>query len=99
MTNTHKNFNETEYVEVELNIDLTYYRPTTDHNGELTFTQFPLDPALSFIKCRVPHYAIKDKKTLTEYVEEEMCNYDLIEIDEVNIWDGDHNTGWFRFPL
>lgn len=96
MTSTQNTLNE--YVEVELSIDLTYYRPTTNDNGELIFTEFRPDEAWSCFKCKVPKEAIIDKSTLAKYVREQMYDCDVIELDQVNIWDGNNKEGEFRFP-
>lgn len=93
MSNTQGTLNE--YVEVELSIDLTYYRPTTNENGELTFTEFCPDEAWSCFKCKVPKEVVGNKTTLTKYVREVMCDYDVIDLNTVNIWDADKEV--FRF--
>jgi len=87
----------TNFVEVELSIDLTYYRPTTDEEGKLTFQEFQPDEALNCFKCKVPKEVVADKATLTKYVKEHMYDYDIIRLDEVNIWDGNDKGGDFRF--
>jgi len=88
----------TDFVEVELSIDLTYHRPTTNKKGELTFEEFRPDEAWSCFKCKVPKEAIADKISLTKYVREVMYDCDVIGLDCVNIWDGDDKQGEFRFP-
>jgi len=86
----------TNFVEVELSIDLLYYRPTANEEGELTFEEFRPDEAWSCFKCKVPKEVVADKATLTKYVRGVMCDYDVIGLDQVNIWD--NKQGEFRFP-
>jgi len=88
----------TDFVEVMLSIDLTYRRPTTNKEGELTFEEFRPDEAWSCFKCKVPKQVVADKATLTKYVREVMYYCDVIGLERVNIWDGDDKQGEFRFP-
>ena len=99
MTNANQLKDSSEYVEVNLSIDLTYYRPTTSKDGKLTFVAYTPDEAYNCFKCMVPKEAVASKEALTEYVEEKMYDYDIIRLDKVNIWDGDGLKGdYFRFP-
>jgi len=87
----------TNFVEVELSIDLTYHRPTTDEEGKLTFEEFHPDEAFNCFKCKVPKEVLADKVTLTRYVREQMEDCDIIGLNRVNIWDGNNTEGDFRF--
>ena len=98
MTNVKQLENSSEYVEVDLSIDLTYYRPTANKDGKLTFAEYNPDEAYSCFKCMVPKEAVTSKEALTKYVEEKMYHYDIIRLDKVNIWDGEGRKGNFRFP-
>ncbi len=96
MTNaTQSNSN---LVEIELSIDLIYYRPTTNQEGKLTFKEFCPDEAFNCFKCKVPKEVVADKVTLEKYVRRQMEDYEAIRINNVNIWDGDDAQGDFRFP-
>ena len=98
MTNAKQLENSSEYVEVNLSIDLTYYRPTTSKDGKLTFVAYTPDEAYNCFKCMVPKEAVTSKEALTEYVSDAMIGCDIIDLNKVNIWDVDGLKGDFRFP-
>jgi len=86
----------TNFVEVELCMELGFCRPTTDRNGELTFSENRTDSSYGFtIKCKVPKEVVANKETLTKYVREKIYHYETVSVDEINVWDS--KKGEFLF--
>ena len=81
------------YVEVDLQIDLTYNLPYRNTNGLLDFRTFTPEEASSITKVFVPMEATESKKALKAYVSEvmEYGNTDIICVDNVNIWNEKEN--------
>ena len=81
------------YVEVDLQIDLTYNLPYRNTNGLLDFRTFTPEEASSIPKVFVPMEATESKKALKAYVSEvmEYGNTDIICVDNVNIWNEKEN--------
>lgn len=101
MTTNTKAGTPADYVEIDLRIDLEFNLPYRKEDGTLGFRVFCPDEASSMTKVLVPVEATKDKSSLREYVHEKMRNSDadIIDLDEVDIWDGNvkEGEGKFRF--
>jgi len=94
MTITKETASATEYVEVQLSIDVARMVPCCDEKGRLTFKQ-GID-YLSF-RAKVPAPVSTDKKLFDRYINTLMADYDAYEchLQEANIWDADKQE--FRF--
>ena len=88
-----------DYVEIDLSINLEFSLPVRNQDGTLGFRGFFPDEAFSMTKVLVPVEATKDESSLREYVYEKMGNWDagIIELNKVDIWDGNDKEGKFRF--
>lgn len=81
------------YVEVDLQIDLTYNLPYRNTSGLLDFRTFTPEEASSITKVFVPMEATESKEALKAYVCEvmEYGNTDIICVDNVNVWNEKDN--------
>jgi len=88
----------TDYVEVDLSIDLVFHVPSRNENGTLGFREFRPDEAWSCIKVKVPSSVVNDQRLLSRYVDQVMEDHeaDTVELQKVNIWEEEKDD--FRFP-
>jgi hypothetical protein len=98
MTNPKQLDTSTDYVEVDLSIDLVFHVPSRNESGTLGFREFRPDEAWSCIKVKVPSSVVNDKKLLSRYVDQVMADYgaDIVDLNKVNIWEEEKDD--FRFP-
>ena len=98
MTNAKQLKNSSEYVEVNLSVDLVFHLPGRAADGKLVFRKFVPDEVFSGVKVKVPGSIAHDQKLLAKYVYEVMANHDadVVDITGVNIWEPEKDD--FRFP-
>lgn len=97
MTNTEITAISNEYVEVDLSIDTRKRFPAKNESGMLVFIETYDYKTIS--KVKVPASVAYHKELLYKYVSDRFANFegDIIDLDEVNIWDAEKND--FRFPI
>jgi hypothetical protein len=88
----------TDYVEVDLSIDLVFHVPSRNEDGTLGFREFRPDEAWSCIKVKVPSSVVNDQRLLSRYVYHVMSDHvaDIVDLRKVNIWEEEKDD--FRFP-